>query len=78
MLNDKIVELLECGIGACIAYPRGDPNRSNLYPAACMAKILLDEGHEVDEDVFNTLKGGNACDCDFMKEIEEDFEDEGE
>ena len=59
---------------ACFIEPRGDPNRSNLYTAACLAKILIVKGYTLDKHWMKTLMGKDGiCDHDFMKEMEDEL-----
>jgi len=65
-------DLLYKAFCACFIEPRGDPNRSNLYTAACLAKILLAKGYTLDGDWMKTLRGKDGiCNHNFMKEIED-------
>ena len=75
MVDEKTADIIETALAACFIEPKGDPNRSNLYPAACMAKILIDSDYEVDESFMRQLKGENMGNHDFMKEVEEDLAD---
>lgn len=71
-MTEKSAELLKQGIQEALGAPRGDPDNSNLRPAACMAKVLLDEGFEVDENTIKSLREDNIYDHDFLKELEND------
>jgi len=73
LIDSKTLDIIDSAMSACFIEPKGDPNRSNLYPAACMAKILIDSGYTIDEDFLNSLHGDNMCNHDFLKEVEEDF-----
>ncbi len=73
-MKDTTEDLLDEAIWACIIMPKGDPNPSNLYPAACIAKALMDEGLEVGEEALKTLKGDNVCGRNFIEEVERNNE----
>jgi len=72
-MKETSVKILEAGIIDALGGPRGDPDRNNLYPAACMAKVLLEEGFEVDKDTLKSLEKDNMYDHDFLQEITEEF-----
>lgn len=69
-MTEKSAKILRNGIIDAIGGPGGDPDRNNLYPAACMAKVLMDEGFKVDDDVIACLRKDNMYDHDFLTEIE--------
>ena len=73
MIDEKTADIIDSALSACFIEPKGDPNRSHLYPAACMAKILIDSGYTIDENFLSSLQGDNMCSHDFMKEVEDDF-----
>lgn len=70
-MTEKSAELLRQGIQEALGSPRGDPDDSNLRPAACMAKVLMDEGFEVSEDTLISLRKDNIYNHDFLAELEE-------
>jgi hypothetical protein len=74
-MNEKHIRILKAAIVDALGGPRGDPDRNNLYPAACIVKVLLDEGVPVEEDTLKGLKKDNMYDYDFLAEVEKEFED---
>ena len=72
-MNETPVKILQAAVLECLGGPRGDPDRNNLYPAACMVKVMLDEGIKVD-DTLAGLKKDNIYDHDFLAEVEEEFD----
>jgi hypothetical protein len=76
-MKPSSAKILKAAIQECLGGPRGDPDRSNLYPAACMAKVLLDEGFKVDKNTLSGVQKDNMYDHDFLNEVEEEFAEKG-
>jgi hypothetical protein len=72
-MKNSTIDLLYGILDACFIEPKGDPNRSNLYPAACVAKILIEEGYSMSRVYMRQLRKDNMYNHDFLKEVEEDF-----
>ena len=66
--------LIIAAIDACLIEPKGDPNRSNLIPAAILVKALKDEGVKFDlRGEYRQIKGNNPGNYNFMKEVEKTY-----
>ena len=73
-MDTKTVKILEAGINDALGGPRGDPDRNNLYPAACMVVALMQEGHKVEDYIIKNLRSDNMYGHDFIEEVEQEFE----
>lgn len=68
-------QLLESGIIECLGGPGGDPDAHHVKAAAIMAKVLIEEGFAVDQDTMDSIRGKNADGCDFLEEVEAEWDE---
>jgi hypothetical protein len=72
-MKESSAKMLQTAITVALGRPRGDPDDSNLEPAAYMAKVLIDEGFKVSGSSMQGIRGDNIYHIDFLKQIEEEL-----